>query len=85
VPALAIAILPSAAQPRVRYETTDSESYWPAAWSSLRPMSLLSGRSTNSWPQVPAVTIMLEYDDLKSAQRRRLRAVDGRIVVHHAV
>jgi len=35
--------------------------------------------------QVPAVTVVLEHDDPKSAQRRQLRAVDGRIVEHRAV
>jgi hypothetical protein len=34
---------------------------------------------------VPAVTVVLEYDDLSTGGRRQLRAIDGRIVEHQAV
>jgi hypothetical protein len=35
--------------------------------------------------QVPAVTIVLEYADVKTGQQKVLRAVEGKILEHRAV
>ena len=44
-----------------------------------------TGTKTGEGPQVPAVTVTLEYGDTKAGGRRQLQAVDGRIVEHRTV
>ena len=83
--ALALAVLPSAAQASVKHETTGSESYLAGSMEFTAGQEPAFRVFNRLVAQVPAVTGVLEYDDVKSAQRRQLRAVDGRIVEHRAV
>lgn len=83
--AMALDTLPSAARARVQYETTGSESYLAGSMEFTTAQEQAFRVFNRLVAQVPAVTVVLEYDDPKSAQRRQLRAVDGRIVEHRAV
>ena len=82
---LDLAVLPSAAQARVKYQTTGSERYLAGSMEFTAAQEPAFRVFNRLVAQVPAVTVVLEYDDVKSAQRRQLRAVDGTIVKHRAV
>lgn len=82
---LDLAVLPSAARPRVKYQTTGSESYLAGSTEFTAAQEPAFRVFNRLVAQVPAVTVVLEYDDVKSAKRRQLRAVDGRIVEHRPV
>ena len=82
---LAMGAIPVAAQARVKYQTTGSESYLAGSMEFTAGQEPAFRVFNRLVAQVPAVTVVLEYDDVKSAQRRQLRAVDGRIVEHRAV
>jgi hypothetical protein len=77
---LAMEMLPADDQARVKYTTAGSEQYLSGTMEfatqgepALRAFNRLVAR-------VPAVTVVLGYDDVKSGLRRELRAVDGKIV-----
>lgn len=82
---LAIDALPAPARPGVKYATNGTESYVAGSME-------ITTEATPAFPifnrlvaQVPAVTVVLEYDDLSTGERRQLRAIDGRIGEHRAV
>ena len=81
----ALEMLPVATQAGVKYETAGSETYasgtlefTTAAEPAFRVFNRLVA-------QVPGVTVSLEYDDLKTGQRRLLRAIDGRVIEHKVI
>ena len=82
---LAMDAITVAAKARVKHETTGSESYLAGSMEFTTAQEPAFRVFNRLVAQVPAVTVVLEYDDVKSAQRRQLRAVDGRIVEHRAV
>jgi hypothetical protein len=81
----ALEMLPVATQAGVKYETAGSETYasgtlefTTAAEPAFRVFNRLVA-------QVPGVTVSLEYDDVKTGQRRLLRAIDGRVIEHKVI
>jgi len=82
---LAMDAIPVAAQARGRHETTGSESYLASSMEFTTAQEPAFRVFNRLVAQVPGVTVVLEYDDPKSAQRRQLRAVDGTIVEHRPV
>jgi hypothetical protein len=82
---LAMDAIPVAARARVKHETTGSESYLAGSMEFTTAQEPAFRVFNRLVAQVPAVTVVLEYDDVKSAQRRQLRAVDGRVVEHRPV
>jgi hypothetical protein len=82
---LAIDAIPSAARPSVKYTTNGGEGY-VAGSIEVRTANEPAFNAFNRLvAQVATVTVTLEYDDLKTATRRLLRAVDGKLVEHRAV
>lgn len=83
--ALAIAVLPEAAQAATKFDASGSESYASGTLAFTADAGLALKAFNRLVAQVPAVTVTLEYGDVKAGGRRHLRAVDGRIVEHRAV
>jgi hypothetical protein len=82
---LALDMLPAEVQTHAKYTTTGGEHYLSGTMEfptqgepALRVFNRLVAR-------IPAVTVSLEYADVKSGQRRELRAVDGKIKGHRTV
>jgi hypothetical protein len=82
---LAVSAIPAEARHGLKYTTNGGEGY-VAGSIEVRTANEPAFNAFNRLvAQVPAVTVTLEYDDPKTATRRLLRAVDGRIVEHRAV
>lgn len=82
---LAVSAIPAEARPGLKYTTNGGEGY-VAGSIEVRTANEPAFNAFNRLvAQVPAVTVTLEYDDPKTAARRLLRAVDGKIVEHRAV
>jgi hypothetical protein len=82
---LAVSAIPAEARPGLKYTTNGGEGY-VAGSIEVRTANEPAFNAFNRLvTQVPAVTVTLEYDDPKTAARRLLRAVDGKIVEHRAV
>lgn len=82
---LAIDALPAASRPSVNYTTNGTEVYVAGSMEITTEAAPAFPVFNRLVAQVPAVTVVLEYDDLNAGGRRQLRAVDGRIVEHRAV
>ena len=83
--ALAIDVLPEAARAATKFDASGSESYASGTLEFTTDTELAVKAFNRLVAQVPAVTVVLEYDDLSTGGRRQLRAIDGRIVEHRAV
>ncbi|MBM4022608.1 MAG: hypothetical protein FJ284_10300 [Planctomycetes bacterium] len=82
---LAIDALPAAARPGVKYTTNGTKSYVAGSMEITTEAVPALTAFNKLVAQVPAVTVVLEYDDLSTGGRRQLRAIDGRIGEHRAV
>ena len=82
---LAVSAIPVDAHPSVKYTTNGGEGYVAGSMEITTEATPAFMVFNSLVAQVPAVTVVLEYDDLNSGGRRQLRAVDGRIVEHRAV
>jgi hypothetical protein len=82
---LAVSAIPADAQPGLKYTTSGGESYVAGSIEVTTANEPAFNAFNRLVAQVPAVTVTLEYDDPKTAARRLLRAVDGKIVEHRAV
>ena len=83
--AIVLAMLPEATRAEAKYETAGSEQYLSGTMAITTDNEPAFNVFNRLVAQVPAVTVVLEYDDVKTGQNRQLRAVDGRIVEHRAV
>lgn len=81
---LVLQTLPEAARAGVKYETTGSESYLSGTLEFTTCRDSAFRAFNRLVAQVPAISVSLEYADVKSGQRRTLRAIDGKIVEHRA-
>lgn len=77
--------LPEAERAAAKYMTAGAEHYLSGTLEFTTTNEPAFRAFNRLVAQVPAVTVMLEYDDAKSGQRRLLRAVDGRIQEHRTV
>jgi hypothetical protein len=82
---LAVSAIPAEARPGLKYTTNGGEGYVAGSLEVRTANEPAFNAFNRLVAQVPAVTVTLEYDDPKTATRRLLRAVDGKIVEHRAV
>jgi hypothetical protein len=82
--ALAIDVLPEAERAATKFNVSGSESYASGMLEFTTGTGLALKAFNRLVAQVPAISVSLEYGDVKSGNRRLLQAVDGRIVEHKA-
>jgi len=74
---LAVSAIPAEARPGLKYTTNGGEGYVAGSLEVTTANEPAFNAFNRLVAQVPAVTVTLEYDDLKTATRRLLRAVDA--------
>jgi hypothetical protein len=79
---LAVSAIPAEARPGLKYTTNGGEGYVAGSLEVKTANEPAFNSFNRLIAQVPAVTVTLEYDDPKTATRRLLRAVDGKIIQH---